>query len=396
MKILHLCLNGPYTEGWGYQDNILPKYHKLSGNEVTVVTTLNAHSPSGEIVTIEPCSYITECGVKVIRIKPKHVQSKKLEKLMQLYPVYEILREESPDFIMVHGFIGSLSELDVRKYKKNINKDCTVVADLHQDYYNNPKIKLTFRSYLIQAFYKFHNRFMYQCYERIFCITPESMRFAREYYNAPKEKLQLLPLGYDPQLLEQIDRLDIRTRIRRKYNIAKSDVVIVHGGKLIPIRKTQETIDSVAALNKPNVKLIVFGAVSEECAAAINERVSKYSSWLIYTGHMSQKDYYELYLASDIAVFPGGQSAIWQEAIGCGLPLLICDVPGVEYLDRGGNVKFIKDATVESIREGLEEVIRDNVFKKMSETAKSIAANFFSYRRIAEQVLSVNQKENTK
>lgn len=391
MKIIHICLNGPYTEGWGYQDNILPKYHKLSGNDVTVVTTRYAHAPSGKLITLEPCTYITEYGVKIVRVKPKHVQSKKLKKLMQLYPVYEILINEHPDFIMVHGFIGSLSELDVKKYKKRINKNCTIVADLHQDYYNNPKTKLSFKSYLIQEFYKVQNRFMYRYYDRIFCITPESMRFAREHYNAPQEKLELLPLGYDSQMLEHADRVEIRARIRRKYNIAENDVLIVHGGKIIPIRKTPETIDAVAALNKHNIKLIVFGAVSEDCATAISERVSKYSSWLIYTGHLQQKDYYELYIASDIAVFPGGQSAIWQEAIGCGLPLLICDVQGVGYLDRGGNVKFIKDAAIVSIRDGLEEMLKDNAFKKMSEVAKSVAANYFSYRRIADQVLAVRK-----
>ena len=27
MKIVHLCLNSPFTEGWGYRENLLAKYH---------------------------------------------------------------------------------------------------------------------------------------------------------------------------------------------------------------------------------------------------------------------------------------------------------------------------------------------------------------------------------
>ena len=39
MKIVHLCLCGPVTDGWNYQDNILPKYHKLMGHNTTIVTS---------------------------------------------------------------------------------------------------------------------------------------------------------------------------------------------------------------------------------------------------------------------------------------------------------------------------------------------------------------------
>ena len=28
MKILHLCLDAPFNDDWGYQDNLLPKYQK--------------------------------------------------------------------------------------------------------------------------------------------------------------------------------------------------------------------------------------------------------------------------------------------------------------------------------------------------------------------------------
>ena len=39
MKICHLCLNGPYNEGWNYQENILPKYHVKQGHKVYQIVT---------------------------------------------------------------------------------------------------------------------------------------------------------------------------------------------------------------------------------------------------------------------------------------------------------------------------------------------------------------------
>lgn len=39
MRIVHICLQAPYNDYWGYQDNLLPKYHRKSGHDVTVITT---------------------------------------------------------------------------------------------------------------------------------------------------------------------------------------------------------------------------------------------------------------------------------------------------------------------------------------------------------------------
>ena len=39
MRICHLCLHGPYNEGWNYQENILPKYHSLGGHDVFQIVT---------------------------------------------------------------------------------------------------------------------------------------------------------------------------------------------------------------------------------------------------------------------------------------------------------------------------------------------------------------------
>ena len=32
MKVVHICLGGPVTDGWNYQDNLLTKYMKKNGH----------------------------------------------------------------------------------------------------------------------------------------------------------------------------------------------------------------------------------------------------------------------------------------------------------------------------------------------------------------------------
>ncbi|SLM18720.1 putative Glycosyl transferase group 1 [uncultured spirochete] len=392
MKILHLCLNGPYTDNWGYQENILPKYHRLAGNNVTVIVSNMKHLPSGEIVEVDGGISYTEDGVKVIRVAPKILISRKCTELLKPYPIYKILYREEPDFIMVHGLMGSISELSVKRYVRNCNPKCIVCADLHEYYLGNRGGNISIKLALIKSYYRSVNKLMYPLYKKVFCITPNCMDYAKDYYHVPKAKLELLPLGYDPQKIASTNRNSIRHVIREKYHIGDGNILIVHGGKIIPVRKTMELIDAAAMLDDPRIRLIIFGGADSECMLLLQERMQRYAKWIRYTGHLEQKDYYDLYLASDFAAFPGRQSTIWQEAIGCGLPLLIYRWDGVEYLDRGGNIAFIESQESAAIKRGLEGMLEDNKYIEMAEVAKQKAAPFFSYERIAQQVLDSSMK----
>ena len=39
MKIAHIVPSTHYNDYWGYQENLLPKYHVKMGHEVTLITS---------------------------------------------------------------------------------------------------------------------------------------------------------------------------------------------------------------------------------------------------------------------------------------------------------------------------------------------------------------------
>lgn len=49
MKITHICLNGPVTDNLQYQDNLLPKYHKKLGYDVSVITSKYVFNKEGQL-----------------------------------------------------------------------------------------------------------------------------------------------------------------------------------------------------------------------------------------------------------------------------------------------------------------------------------------------------------
>ena len=73
MKIVHICLSGLYMDGWGYQDNMLAKYHKKAGHDVYVIANEFMYDKEGNYVKIDGDKYIqpdTDVnGVKVVRLK---------------------------------------------------------------------------------------------------------------------------------------------------------------------------------------------------------------------------------------------------------------------------------------------------------------------------------------
>lgn len=127
MKIIHICASGSYTDYWGYQDNLLPKYQKKEGNEVTVIATVLKHNKN-RIVKCQPCTYFLDDGVKVIRLEYEKCLTNKITKILSKFNLIDILIKENPDVIFHHGLV-SFNIFQVIKYKKAYNPKCVIIED---------------------------------------------------------------------------------------------------------------------------------------------------------------------------------------------------------------------------------------------------------------------------
>jgi hypothetical protein len=107
-----------------------------------------------------------------------------------------------------------------------------------------------------------------------------------------------------------------------------------------------------------------------------------------HVGWIPSDKAYDYFLASDLAVFPGTHSVLWEQACACGIPGVFKDWQGMHHVDVGGNALFLKESCVEEIQKILVDVI-DN--KEQYERMKSIAIvsrDVFSYKAIAERAIN--------
>ena len=136
MKIVHICQY--YNDGYGYQENLLPRYQKKLGHDVKVITSDRMSYFAGEKdPKIMGTRRFEDSGVPIERLpiwaefKGRFVWFKGLDKTLQ---------KEQPDYIFHHG-VMSPSLITCSKYKAK-NSAVFLAADNHSDLNTSAQNKL--------------------------------------------------------------------------------------------------------------------------------------------------------------------------------------------------------------------------------------------------------------
>ena len=393
MKILHIVPSAPYNDNWGYQDNLLPSYHKKMGHEVTVITTNLMHK-DGKIAETACTDYVLEDGVRVIRLPYKQYPHRILTTLCRRLYVYDLLEEIKPDFIFLHGLI-STTVFDAVKYIKK-HKNCTLVEDTHSDRVNFQSVGSTnFSKFVICRWYRLINRLSIRYVSRVYGVTPLRSQFAEDYFNIPKEKIGLLVMGADDAKIHFDQMPELRTHIRSELGLTEDDFVVITGGKIDRTKNIHLLMQAVSELNYDNLKLIVFGQPSEDMQSQI-EKLSE-DSHIRNIGWLQSDKVYDYFLASDLVAFPGTHSVLWEQACGCGLPAIFKDWEGMHHVDVGGNCRFLKEDSVNELKSVISEIYENkSSYQQMKKIAGEKGIPMFSYSQIARRAIGLENESSKK
>lgn len=380
MKILHVCLGCFYIDNYSYQENLLSKYHKKLGYEVTVLASLVSFDENGERCYLSnESTYINEFGIKVIRVdyaKP----FKKLNRVLRIFNnIYEIISNEKPDIIFIHG----CQFWDINKIVKyvRINPSVKIYFDNHADIFNSATNWLS-KNILHKIIWKYCAQSIEPYTAKIYGVLPARVEFLLRMYNMPKEKVELLPMGADLDIVKNINRNDIRKIIREKLNIRFSDFVIITGGKIDYKKNIHILIEAVKNINDKNIKLIIFGNPTKEIVNEFNSLIKEEN--IIFVGWLNSEEVYKYFITSDLAIFPGTHSTLWEEAVGCGIPCVFKLWKGMRHVDLGGNCMFIENISPLEIKKVILNIYKNrNIYNKMKEISMIKGKEIFSYENIA-------------
>lgn len=378
MKITHLSFVSVFSDGYSYQENILPLYHKKLGHEVSVIASQQVYDENGELGFTAKTEYLNEYGIPVCRLKYKK-PVKVYVKMRRFFGLYEALEKADPDILFIHGC--QFLDIDVVAEYLKKHPRVTVYVDNHADFSNSARNWLSL-NILHKIFWKRCAHIILPFTTKFYGVLPARVDFLKDLYGIPGDKISLLLMGAEDDLAESARRPKVRSRIRKKYDIADDDFLIVTGGKIDCFkRQTLLLMDAVNRLNDPGVRLILFGSIVPELSNGIRKRLG---GSIQYIGWIGSADAYEVFAAADLAVFPGRHSVFWEQAAGLGTPLVCKFWEGTDHIDFGGNVKFIKQDSTDAIFNILKELRDDpEEFRRMKEVASGSGKERFSYLNIA-------------
>lgn len=392
MKVVHLCLCGLYNEGWSYQDNLLPLYHKLLGNEVTVIATPFVSDVSdGGIKYFGAETYVDRNGVEVIRLPQVFsCKSKKLFKIRKYKGLYRELCNAKPDVIFIHG-CQFLDIYTVKKYLKR-HPEVTAYMDNHADFSNSAQGWFSYHI-MHRIIWKRGAQAILPYIKIYYGVLPARVDFIRKMYDVPGSKTKLLVMAADDRLVEKYDNLANKKEIREQYRVNEDDFLIVTGGKIDHAKRQVllliQAVKKIAAQGR-KVKLLVFGSIVDDMKSKVMELIN--DSSVQYIGWLDVEASYRVFAATDLACFPGRHSVFWEQVAGQGIPMLVKYWEGTTHVDVGGNCKFLMNDTEKEIYEKLMEIIDNKVvYEKMRKIAVEKGKETFSYRRIAQESIEFSE-----
>lgn len=388
MKITHICLCGPVTDNWSYQDNLLPRYHKELGLDVSVITSQYIYNNKGELDIDDRSKYFNEYGIKTIRLKSSYntTVNSKFKKYKNLY---ETIKGEEPDILFIHG----IQFLDIKAVIKFLKQNPTVkvYVDNHADF-SNSATNWVSRNILHKIIWKRLGDLIDPFTSKFYGVLPARVDFLKNVYKLPEDKVELLLMGADDEKVIEARKASEIKQLREKYNIKIDDFLIITGGKIDNAkRQTLLLMQAVKEINKENIKLIVFGSLTNELKNEVNTLVD--GRKIQYIGWIKSDDSYKYFAAANIVVFPGRHSVLWEQAVGTGVPCVFKYWEGTTHVDVGGNCEFLFKDSVEEIKNIIENLINNHeLYKSIKEVAENKGVLEFSYLEIAKRSIQFNEE----
>lgn len=372
-------MKSPFSEGFNYQDNLLPEYQHRLGHDVTILTGTRSRDKGGKIVNVLAGRKVLESGVTLIRIE----SGGKLRQFLGFYPsVMHIINELSPDMIFIHS-LCTFIPVQAIAFKKR-HKGVVLVADNHQDVLNSRLTGFPFAQTM--TMWRFLWKRWIPHFSHVFGTTSWRTEFAIKEFGIPREKTDTLVMGIDTARLPQ-NKDVLREEVRSNLGVLRNHFLFVTGGKISNRFHRMEAIRAFSQFAGSNSRLLVFGSVEEPLKTEFNKLLQS-DKRIIYVGFVDSKDIHRYFYASDFGLFSGAHSVLWEEAIGCALPCLFSKYEEKDHVQVCGNcVQIEKNATPAAIADVIT-IVETNVdfYKELKRNADK-AAPLFSYYEIAKKSL---------
>lgn len=388
MRIVHIMTW--YTPNRGYQENCLPYEQMKLGHDVEIITSnrlpLNCRKKPND--RIYPGIYYDK-GVKIYRL-PSFFEVRSIGQLW-LKGLNKKLIELNPD--IVHA-IGLMTIPTFQALRYNKKKKFKLFVDDHTDN-DNFHVNTIFKKICLKLFEVFILPHLRNDVAKFLPVNPFSERFLITKFKIPKAKIELAPLGADNELFRQ-DK-EKRKRIRKKLGIEEDEILIISSGNFDQTKDIDILIKAMAKLceKHENMKLLLLGKGPEDYMNGIYNKIkeSGINHKILMHDFVQHEKLPGFYNAADIGVWPGKLGITIIEALGVGLPIVVCKSKATEFLISNDNGLSFERKDVSDLTTKLEKYVRDyEMRERHGKNSFELVKKELSWKALAKRSIETYKK----
>jgi D-inositol-3-phosphate glycosyltransferase len=236
--------------------------------------------------------------------------------------------------------------------------------------------------------------------DRIVAATPRDRQHMADLYDAPFEKITIIPPGVDLRLFHPISTETAKAFVETPSD----DYTVLFVGRIDPIKGIDIWFRAMALVVEENPALrgklcvcLIGGDIDEEAEPdaelarlrALQNELG-IADLVTFLGRRSQESLPFYYASADVVVMPSlyesfGMVAL--EAMACGTPVVASDVGGLSFIVRDGETGFlVPDRDPRAFADCLGKLLCDPALRKRLGKRGNEIAREYAWSRIADQI----------
>jgi len=388
MRIVHV---GDYFEPQvGYQQTFLTKEQLKLGHEVYVVTS-DRYSPGiakmgiRESKAARQKGVFIEEGIKVWRLKVLF----EIRRELWMLGLEDKVQELKPDVVHIYGTIN-MTAIRVARLRKKLANTKLIFTDTMSSAGGPLRRVRTDIQYPIIR-YTF-SRLVREAADALVAGSDETKSLMSRKCGFPPEQIEVISLGADDTVFHYSP--EARDEVRANLGIDNSRIVFIYTGKIVPSKGVHRLIEAAKILTKKygNVTILVIGSGPSAYINKIKEQIKSAGLEKNFIWHetVPNKELYRFYSAADIAVWPRSVTIGTLEAMACGLPVIVSNIPAAIERVQYDNGLICHNGSISELTEHMEKLIVDRELRiNMGRNGRKVIEENLNWSSITKRYLEL-------
>lgn len=225
--------------------------------------------------------------------------------------------------------------------------------------------------------------------QRILAPTARERSNLIQFYDAPAEKINIVPCGVNLNIFKPIPKAEAR----RTLGLSSAHSILLYIGRFDPLKGLSLLLDTIPHLKGgKQFGLVIVGGDGDRSAEyqAMVQKIKqlKIDRQVVFAGQKNQPDLPWYYSAADALVMPSSYESfglVGLEALACGTPVVSTAVGAADSLIRWSKAGcVVDDPSPRSLAAGIQSIVNNPVLPPAEKIRESILE--YSWSNVAAAV----------